>query len=564
MQKYISLLVLSFLSAAGFTQEITTGRNYPDTDFRSPLGIPPALSSSFGEIRSNHLHSGLDYRTNQREGYPVYAVADGFISRLRVQIAGFGNAVYINHPNGYTSVYAHLQRFNSRIAKTIKDYQYANQLNNVDFPLLSSDIPVKKGEVIAWSGNTGGSAGPHLHFEIRDSKTEETINPQLFGINIPDKIKPIIKGIYAYRLGDQPFSEKTTKQYFQAVASNGKYVLNTTNPININAETGFGIRTDDQIGIYSIELKIDQKTIYLSALERFYFDHTQAANSYIDYPAFLNSGLIILKTFVEPGNPLTIYKTAVNNAVIQPTDQEVHNMEYIIKDVKGNTSILAFKVKFNAENNLSSRGTTGVKKFIYNQLNEFSADNVKLFIPKGALYSDLNFTYSQSKKSAGTYSAVHQIHTRIIPLNSPYDLWISPDSSLAPGLRDKALIRDTRGKAYASVFENGYIKATPATFGSFYITLDTVAPVIRPVNITEGKSMAGTNKVIFKISDALSGIKSFKGTIDGKWVLMEYDQKTATLWHTFDEQTTSGKHVFQLDVTDNKLNTKTYSSTFYR
>ncbi|HCN83354.1 MAG TPA: M23 family peptidase, partial [Sphingobacteriaceae bacterium] len=194
--RHLLLFLLSFLSITAFTQEVPTSKAYPLSDFRQPLDLSPALASSFGEIRSNHLHSGLDYRTNQREGYPVYAVADGSVARLRVQIGGFGNAVYISHPNGYTSVYAHLQRFNARIAKTIKDYQYRTQCYDVDFPLLLTDIPVKKGEIIAWSGNTGGSEGPHLHFEIRDSKTEEIINPQLFGIEIPDKIKPVIRGLY--------------------------------------------------------------------------------------------------------------------------------------------------------------------------------------------------------------------------------------------------------------------------------------------------------------------------------------------------------------------------------
>lgn len=557
MHKVFFLFSLSFLSFSAFTQDIPVGSSYPLSDFRPPLDLSPALSSSFGEIRSNHLHSGLDYRTNQREGYPVYAIADGFIARLRVQVGGFGNAIYISHPNGYTSVYAHLQRFNLRNAKTVKDYQYKTQCYDVDFPLLQTDIPVKKGEIIGWSGNTGGSAGPHLHFEIRDSKTEEIINPQLFGIDIPDNLKPVIRGIYTYHLNSLPFSEKTTKQYHETNS------LNSSGPILINAETGFGLRASDQIGIYSIELKLDQKSIYLSALERFYFDHSQAANSYIDYPAYINSGSIIYKTFKEPGNPLTIYKTAVNNGLVKPLDDQVHDMEYIVKDVKGNTSTLDFKVKFDNKPS-ATKNTPGQRKFFHDQLNEFNTGELRMTMPKGTLYSDLSFVYSELKKIPGTYSPVHAIHTRLIPLNQPYDLWIKPDQELPSALYEKALIRDIRGKAYLSSYENGYVKALPGGFGSFYITVDTIAPVIRPVNIVSGKSMAGISKMIFKISDSMSGIKSFKGTMDGNWILMEYDQKTATLWHTFDEHTSSGKHTFELEVTDNKSNTKTYTATLYR
>lgn len=563
MRKSVFLLFSAlFISFSLPAQEILISQSYPATDFRSPLDINLSLSSAFGEIRSNHLHSGLDIRTNQREGYPVYAIADGVISRLRVQIGGFGNAVYISHPNGYTSVYAHLQRFNPRIAATVKQCQYDEQSYDVDFSPQPEIIAVKKGEIIAWSGNTGGSTGPHLHFEIRDSKTEEIINPQLFGINIPDTGKPAIRGIYVYKLNGLPFSEKTPRQYFPASASGGKYHLSSP-VITLNGETGLGIRASDQVGIYSIEIKADDKTIYSSAFERFYFDHTQAANSYIDYPALLNSGILIYKTFVEPGNPLRIYKNTVNNGLLNFRDDKTHEIEYTIKDVKGNTTTLAFTVKSSGTSS-PAKEPAGTKKFSYNEENNFSTPDLKMTVPEGALYSDLYFLYSESTKPAGAYSPVHHIHTRLVPLDKPYSLSIKADPALPEDLRDKALIRDTRGKAYDSYFEEGYIKASPDRFGSFYITTDTTPPAIRPVNISDGKSMAGISKMTFKISDNLSGIKTFRGTIDGKWVLMEFDQKTATLWHTFDELTSAGKHTFRLDVTDKKLNTKTYTVNFYR
>src|SRR6476661_8576715 len=213
MHRLLAIAILFILPQVLFAQDVVVSKDYPK-DFRYPLDLPPSTAGSFGELRANHFHSGLDFRTNQREGYPVYAVADGSISRIRVQIGGFGNALYIMHPNGYTTVYAHLQRFNERIETILRLYQYKKESFDVDFPLLPIDIPVKKGEVIAWSGNTGSSGGPHLHFEIRDTKTEETINPQLFGIRIPDKVRPIITGIYLYNLSGEAFSEKTSKEYF--------------------------------------------------------------------------------------------------------------------------------------------------------------------------------------------------------------------------------------------------------------------------------------------------------------------------------------------------------------
>jgi murein DD-endopeptidase MepM/ murein hydrolase activator NlpD len=181
---YLALSLLTLLCTFTIGQEVTLAQ-YPQNYFIRPLDLPPIISGNFGEIRTNHFHSGLDLKTNQREGYPVYASADGFISRIRVQIGGGGNALYISHPNGYTTVYMHLRNFNERISMPLKTYQYRMQKFDVDFPLLSVEIPVKRGEIIGWSGNTGSSGGPHLHFEIRDTKTEEPINPQLFGIRIP-------------------------------------------------------------------------------------------------------------------------------------------------------------------------------------------------------------------------------------------------------------------------------------------------------------------------------------------------------------------------------------------
>lgn len=553
-----------------YSQDTLKSKEYPQ-DFRQPLDIAPSLSGSFGEIRSNHFHSGLDYRTNQRQGYPVYAVADGYISRLRVQVGGFGNAVYINHPNGYTSVYAHLQRFNTRIAQTVKDLQYRRESFEVDFPLIAIEIPVKKGDVIAWSGNSGSSGGPHLHFELRDTKTEETINPQLFGIKIADNVKPVISWLYMYRLNGYPFANNTPSQYFQVSGSNGNYTLNQSPVINFNNQVGFGIVTYDQQsatgnknGVYSIELLMDGKSVYTSVLERFSFDNSRGVNSHIDYPALLSFGRTVQKSFIEPGNPLKVYKGATDNGIVNLTDNEIHEMQYIVKDVKGNTSRLNFRVKKTTQSAIPFTPLPGVKVFKYADSNNYSNDRVKVAIPKGVLYSDINFNYSTAKRPANGFSVVHNIHTRLIPVHSNYNLWIKPDIALPDNLKDKAVIVDTRGIYQGGTFDNGFIKASPRVFGSFYIAIDSIAPVITPVNIANEKQMAGIDKITLKLSDNLSGIRTYRGTIDGQWVLFEYDFKTATLWHTFEDNLSPGKHIFQFIATDMKLNTNTYNATFYK
>lgn len=565
--KFSLLITLFSVFNLAQAQQIFSTNKYPITDFRQPLDIiPPALAGSFGEIRGNHFHSGIDFRTNQREGYPVYAVADGYISRLRVQNSGFGQALYVNHPNGFTTVCGHLQRFSPKIATIVKNLQYEKKSFEIDEFADEILIPVRKGEIIAWSGNRGSSGGPHLHFEIRDTKTEETINPQFFGINIPDNIPPIIHSLYVYRLNGKTFNESTPKQAIGISGASGNY--KALAPISLTGEAGFGIVVTDRHnglsgtnGVYSIQLELDGKIIYTSALERFSFENSKAINSHIDYPTYLNSKRSIQKSFVDPGNPLKIYSGLVNSGRINFNDGATHQLRYIITDSKGNASVLPFIVNAGTATMAVAPIPSGIV-YPFNKVNEFNNDEVKVVLPQGTLYNDLNFTYKRLPKPTGNaWSSVHQVHNRFTPLHVGFNLWIKADL-LPENLRNKALIVSTGGSSQGGSFENGYLKATPRNFGSFYIAIDTIAPRIIPVNISNGKSMVGLSKMTFKISDNLSGIKSFNGYIDGKWVLMEFDSKTATLWHSFDERTSSGNHTFELVVTDVKENTRNYKISF--
>jgi murein DD-endopeptidase MepM/ murein hydrolase activator NlpD len=568
----IKLITLCFLCMAmqTFAQQIFSDNKYPLVDFRPPLDIvPPALAGSFGELRSNHFHSGMDYRTNQRTGYPVYAIADGYISRLRVQNSGFGLALYINHKNGYTSVYGHLSRFNTKIASQVKSIQYQKKSYEVDDFPNEILIPVRKGDVIAYTGNTGSSGGPHLHFEIRDTKTEATINPQLFGLNIPDNIPPVIYSLYAYKLNKKPFNEFTPKQALAFTGSAGNYWAGT---INLTGEIGFGIVTTDRHsgasglnGVYSIELLLDGNHVFTSSVEKFEFEDSKAINSHIDYPTYLSTKRSIQKSFVDPGNPLTIYSNLVNRGRIEFNDGKLHELQYIVTDGKGNKSTLSFNVQ--ADSKLAvypENATSGNARFPYNVENQFNNDQVKVTLPKGTLYNDLNFIYKTLPKPVGNaYSSVHQIHNNLTPLHVGFELWIKADN-LPENLRSKAVIVSTGRGSQGGYYEDGYVKAKPRNFGSYFISTDTLPPVILPQNVSDGKSMSGISKMSFKIRDNLSGIQSFNGFIDGKWVLMEFDTKTASLWHTFDEQTGAGKHTFELIVKDMKDNSRTYSITFYK
>ncbi len=543
-------------------------RPYPKNYFRYPLDLPPSIVGSFGELRPSHFHAGLDFRTNQRKGYPVHAAADGYISRIHVQVGGGGNIVYIDHPNGYTTVYMHNDRFNEAITKAVRDYQYQHQQFDVDFKLPPGQIEVCQGDVISISGASGAVEGPHLHFEIRDTKTEETINPQLFGITIPDKVAPSINAVGIYKLDNKPFSENTPHQFLSVTGSAGNYHLVHPGVIDVSGNTGFGITSFDtnsasasRNGVYSIELQLDDKTVYTYAVERFAFDQTHAINAYIDYPALLTTGRWMQKCFILPGSKISLYPQSINRGIIDFTDDETHEVKYIVRDVAGNTSTVELHVKSHTPAPAQTWQPQGTL-FHYDRLNEFANDRVKVSIPVGNLYDDVDFIYSTLPMRPGAYSVTHHIHNRFTPIHDQYELWIKPDRDLGQ-LADKAVIVSTAGSYAGGIYQDGYVKGAAKGFGDFYIRTDDVPPRIVPINISNGKNMAKLKRISLRISDNLSGIKSYNGKIDGKWVLMEWDYKTRVLSYTFDNIET-GKHNFELTVSDNKDNAAVYTANFYK
>lgn len=570
MIKHIITGALCLALTTGLRAQTTPiqSRQYPQNYFRYPLDLPPTTAGSFGELRPAHFHSGLDFKTNQRTGYPVHAVNDGYISRVRVQFGGFGRAIYITHPNGYTTVYGHLESFSPAVAALVKVYQYEHQTYEADFNLQPTQVPVRKDEVVAISGNAGASAGPHVHFEIRDTKTEETINPQLFGLTIPDRVPPTITSIGIYHLNGNPFSEKTPREFLPIIGAAGNYHLTKPQVLHLSGYVGFGINTTDMNstsanhnGIYSIELKLDGQTVYTFTVERFAFDQTHAINAYIDYPAFTSSRRWMQKCFILPGSHISLYPQSINRGIITFDDDAMHEVEYVVKDVAGNASTVKLKVQ-------SSKFTPATNKiagtlFHYDTKSEFSTDKVKVTIMPGNLYDDLDFAYSVSPKPVSGFSQVHHIHNRLTPIHDSYDLWIKPDANLG-NYADKAVIVSTTGACQGGFFEDGYVKTKVSSFGDYFIKLDTIPPVIHPLNIQNGKNMAAARSINFRMGDNMSGIKSYAGTIDNKWVLMEWDYKSKILSFNFNSDIAPGKHVFKLTVSDNKNNFAEFKADFYR
>ncbi|SEK21265.1 M23 family metallopeptidase [Parapedobacter koreensis] len=541
---------------------IIKNREYPQCYFSPPLAIPPQASGTFGELRSTHFHAGDDYRTQQRVGLPLFAVADGYVSRVRVQIGGGGNSVYISHPNGFTSVYLHMQEFNAQLAAIVKAKQYELQRFDVDIPLEETTVSVKKGDRIGLTGNSGSSEGPHLHFEIRDTQTEAPLNPQLFGLAFPDNLAPLIRGITVYDLADEPFSEHIPRRH---LALSGSQI------IPVNGRFGVGINTVDRHngtsfnnGVYSIELSLDGKSISTVLFEELSYATSGTIHSYIDYPYYILKKVRIQKSFKDPNNPINIFHFLEGDGSITLTDNNEHTLSYRVRDVHGNTSTHTFKVKNTPSYTPAWQRTPGTAMFRFDRENRFTAENAEVIMPQNVLYDHLHFNYHQGTRPSGGYSMVQHIHNRFIPLRESYELKIKPDSTLPDALKPKAIIVNVEGSSQGGNFEEGWVRTMTRAFGSFYITVDTVPPTIVPQNISAGKNMAAVNRVNFKISDNLSGIQSFNGYMDDRWILMEYDPKTRSLWHTFDSTLSKGKHRLRLEVIDWKDNKRMYEVNFIR
>jgi murein DD-endopeptidase MepM/ murein hydrolase activator NlpD len=570
MIKYFCLLYAAFfvLSCAN-AQDFTSSKEYPKNIFQYPLDLAPTTAGSFGELRPNHFHSGLDFKTLQRTGYPVHAAAQGYISRLKIQFGGFGQAVYIDHPGGYTTVYGHLDHFTPEILAIIRKAQAEQQKYEVDINLEPFQFPVYKGQVFAWSGNTGASGGPHLHFEIRDKETQETINPQLFGLTIPDRVPPSIFSVSVYHLNGRPFDENTLRQTYPVKGAAGNYRLSKPQTLELSGSIGFGIAANDmnstsvnKNGVYAIELKVDGKTVYTFAVERFAFDQTHAINAYIDYPYKLKTGGFIQKCFILPGAKITLYPQSINRGIVIFNDNEIHDVEYVVKDIAGNASIVKLKVKSSIPKDHPVFRPQG-PVLHYDKHSEFANDKIKLIADPYNLYDDLELIYSASPKRPGSFSGLHHIHNRYTPIHDSLMLWIKPDSDIRK-YADKAVVTGTVSGAVESEYADGYVKGKIHVFGDYDVRIDTVPPVITPVNIHNGLNMAAARAIIFRVNDNMSGVKSFMGKIDGKWVLVEHDYKSKIFIYTFGPGIAAGKHTFEFTATDFKNNVSQFTADFYR
>ncbi len=549
----------------------------PQHYFINPLDIPITLAGTFGEIRTDHYHTGIDMRTESREGLPVHAAADGFVSRIVVSPYGYGNALYITHPNGYITLYGHLSHFNSAITSFVKDKQYAEEKYNQDISLPAGKFNFSQGDIIAFSGSTGAVEGPHLHFEIRNAENSDPINPLLAGYTSVDIMPPVIKSIAIYPLDDsssvngrhEPFYSKAEKE-------NKRYTLSQNS--NISASGSIGVAIDcydipdsfaNHNGPYCKLLIDNSDTIYYTRMDELSFATTHYVNGHIDYAAMHKHNDILEYSFLQDNDKLKIYKKLVNRGRIRVKPGEDHNMEYVVSDFNGNTSTLHFTLKGVEKKPLVYVDTAhyiAIAK--WSKTFEYKGDGMKIQIPAGALFNNIHFRYTVGKEDTiSEISPVYTIQDENIPLSANYTLMLKPRLRLPDSLMKRAVVVRLNGKNKTSIgghWDSGYMVAHPKYFGSYVLMLDRRRPVIKPINIFSNKDMGRDTVIVFEITDNLSGIGYFRATVDGKWILMEFNPKKNEIYYTFDEHVGQGKHHLRLAVADDVGNTSIYEADFSR
>ena len=551
----------------------TFSQHHHSAQFAPPIDIPLVLSSNFGEIRSNHFHSGLDFKTHGKTGLPIHSINSGYVYRIKVTSAGYGKALYILHPDNYVSVYGHLQEFSPEIEKYVKEWQYQKQRFEVDIFSSKGMFPVQKGAIIGKSGNSGYSFGPHLHFEVRGAKSEHPLNPLLFNFKVRDNIRPVVKSFFLYDC-TKPSKNIARKKKVDLTYSGGQYVPNKSNALSVPKKFGIGVEAFDLLndapnkcGIYSIKVWMDEELYFYYEMDEFSFYETRYVNSHMDYYEYVVNKDKIHKTFLSPNNPLNAYKYVKNKGVIEVKDSLEHPVKIEISDVNGNISSIRFSVKYAAKNTylpsvFDTLSITQVMPFA--KKNEFRDENIHITLPPGALYDTLYFHFSKQNHSINSQEPLYQVHYPFDAIHRHIMIKIKPTKIPEPLWSKTVMVRldEKNTPEYAgNTLEQGYISAEVREFGLYTLVIDTLAPEITPVDVTSN------NRLLIKITDQISGIKEYRGTYDGKWALFEYDLKNDLLIFEMNEQRyprTGKKHLISLQVKDHAGNVATFEKVIAR
>jgi len=537
----------------------------------SPVEIPILLSGTFGEFRKTHFHTGIDIKTQGKEGLRVRAIDDGDLIRVKVSKSGYGKVVYIRHYDGTTSVYAHLKKFSPRIQQIIKRLQYEKKRFEIEKFFKKGEFKLKKSEIIGFSGNTGGSSGPHLHFELRDTEKEKPLNPLKYGYVVADTIAPRIHNLYLYNF----LKERTSnKMKIELIKNKNLYTNNDT--IKINGMFGFGYSGYDRQnssynknGIYKRELTINGKRFYSYKFDDLIFQDGKKIDLLIDYEAYNIDKIRIKKLFQTIDSKFSFLETNDNHGLFKVIKDSLYNIKIIFEDINKNKSIVSLVLK-GAENEKSYNFSENeIEDKLYHTDMEYERKfkDLNLIIPKNAFYesTNLNFKYKLDTLIIEKFKKAPKKG-----LNLKFFLPKNLDSVCLRQTCIGKLNINKKGKInkIQYVFGNqkdNIIYAKSISGGKYFLTKDTISPSIKPINFRNEKWVTNLSILKIKVDDKFSGIKKYRASINGKWILMEHEPKRKLLFFEFDDLKFSKTELkLNLHVEDMVGNVNEFEATIYR
>ena len=529
-------------------------------NFQSPIDYEISLAGNFGEPRPHHFHGGLDIKTEGVEGKHIYAIGDGYVSRVTVGLYGFGNAVYITHPSGHTSVYCHLKSFSPRIKAALRRYQYKHKTCVADARLTPLDCPVSQGQFIALSGNSGSSTAPHLHLEIHDTRTWDMLDPYPFLADfINDTVPPRAHGFMA--------CPQDHYSSFNGSSNNSQFTIQSSKLLTAWGRVGFALWADDYMqgsynhyGVYDTRLLVDGQEVFHSCVNRIPVSQNRLVNSWGDYDHWLHRRAWFLRSYKEPGNNLAILSTDQSRGIVDFNEERDYHLEYILSDYKGNEAHYNFIVKGEKTTPSpipDSMNATEDRLLRWNQTNTYSIPGMQLVVPYGMLTNDVHIHPSVKEAiELDALSDIYTFHNHSLPLvaDATVSLYVQ-----CPVEDTSKLYVSSDGVFQGGDYADGWVSGRLRDLGAAYtLAYDNESPVVHPVAMT-------APRLVLTATDTKSGIASWTATIDGRFVVFDAIEKTTSYVCDLRETwlpPTGNTHRLQFTITDNRQNTSTFDTTF--
>ena len=532
-----------------------------EKDLIAPLEIPFSISGTFGEPRSSHFHLGIDIKTQGKEGLEVKSISSGSVSRIRISLGGYGKAIYIDHPNKTTSVYAHLKKFAPKIESYIKKFQYENETYTIQKFPKKDKLLIEKGEVIGFSGNTGGSSGPHLHFEIREKKSQKPLNPLLYNLPVNDLVRPQLQKLFIFYTQDNVILNRIQPILLERVNDS----LYKTAMIETSGKIGIGIQMFDRQdysysrnGVYSTKVFVNGKIISHYKFDKLIINESKKLYQVIDYKNYTQKRLKIFKLFYKSDNKLNFMNTLVDQGIFKVELGKSYHIIIEIEDFSGNKSTVEAFIE-GTENKIKPVELRG-RLIKTDREYSFTLKNKELFFPSKTFFNDVKIELFENKDQI-------EIGPNLFPIANSFEIKFgfnekdslrSAQTFIAKKMKKSLVYLPTK-------LEENKLIAKVNELGVYTLARDSVAPTVVPDNFKKNQWLSNYKSLNLKIDDDFSGIKKYRGTINGEWVLFEYEPKRKILTYDFfDKYSEKLKHNLELEVEDNVGNKKIYKTTFFR